>query len=67
MSGIELIFSIVAHMVLCFGLVMKNSVDNIPIAEQGLYNIKAFSVSHAAPSEDTGSVQEFGRGYSQDT
>lgn len=43
---------------------MKNSIDNIPIAEPGLYNIKAFSVFHATPSEDIESGQEFGRGCS---
>lgn len=49
MSGIELVFFIVAYMVLCFGSVMKTvfkHTDVLAIAEQCVCRTKDFSASH---------------------
>ena len=72
LAGLELIFFIVASMVLCFGFVLGTvlvtQVNVFITAEQRLHRAKAFSAHHTTlPVRETGGVQEVGRGHSQDS
>ena len=51
LAGMELIFFIAAHMVLCFRFLTKTVLiaHVLAFAEQCLHSIKVFSVSHSAP------------------
>lgn len=69
MTGMELIFLIATHSVLCFRFVTKavlvrQSVS--AVTELCLHSIKAFSVSHSAsPWELAGVGQEVRRGHNR--
>jgi len=61
LTGAELIFFIVAGIVMCFGYVMKTVLIThqcLAIAEQCLHSIKAFLVSHTAPPVSRLGVQK---------
>ena len=67
-AGIELIFFIVACMVLCFGFVKTTvliTMDVSAIAEQCLHSVKAFSLFPT--SEQDMGAQEAVRGHNQDS
>lgn len=75
LSGIQLVFFIVAGMVICLWFVMKSVLVKhqcLVVAEQCLHRAKDFSVSHAAlPTRRLGMHKKLGgvtaRGHSQDS